>query len=85
MPRLQVVNIKCGGCANTITKSLESLGATSITIDIPTQTVSFEGDEKAVSEKLSNLGYPPANSDNAKSLLKKGISYVSCAIGKISK
>lgn len=84
MTKLQVVNIKCGGCANTITKSLESLGATNITIDIPTQMVSFEWDEKLVVEKLTNLGYPLANSEAAKSLLKKGISYVSCAIWKIN-
>lgn len=83
MNQLQVVNIKCGWCANTITKSLESLGAKNITIDIPSQTVSFEGDEKTVSKKLTSLGYPPANSQEAKSILKKWISYLSCAIGKI--
>lgn len=82
MPKLQVVNIKCSGCANTITKALENLWATTITIDIPTQMVSFEWDEKVVADKLTSLGYPLANSKAAKSLLKKGVSYVSCALGK---
>ena len=83
MTKIQVVNIKCGGCANTIKKSLESLWVSNILIDIPSQTVSFDGDETIITQKLATLGYPRANSDEAKSLLKKWISYISCALGKI--
>lgn len=83
MPTIQVVNIKCGGCANTITKSLEWIWASNIQVDIATQTVSFDWDEVKVSEKLTSLWYPQANSEAAKSILKKWLSYISCAIGKV--
>jgi len=82
MNTIQVVNIKCGGCAKTITSELEKLWATDISIDIASQKVSFEGDEKLVSKKLASLWYPEAWSKQAESLLKKARSFVSCAIGK---
>ena len=85
MESIQVVNIKCGGCKSKIRSSLIKAGITSIAIDIPTQTVSFEGDRDTASAELLKLGYPEAGSEDAKSLLKKGHSFVSCAIGKITK
>lgn len=83
--KIQVVNIKCGGCKNTVTKALEGLGARDISIDIPTGTIeySFDGDRSVIVNKLSTLGYPESGSDKAKSFLKKAVSYTSCAIGKM--
>ncbi len=83
--KIQVVNIKCGGCKNTVTKALEALGAQDISIDIPTGTIeySFDGDRNTVIDKLCALGYPEVGSDKATSFLKKAVSYTSCAIGKM--
>ncbi|HIQ56948.1 TPA: heavy-metal-associated domain-containing protein [Candidatus Gracilibacteria bacterium] len=83
MTNLEVVNVKCGGCAKTITKALENLECTNITVSHDTQKISFEnGDEKLVIEKLESLGYPLKDSEAASSLLKKAKSYASCAVGK---
>ncbi len=82
MNSVTVVNIKCGGCEKKITSSLEAAGLSHISIDIPKQMVYFEGDTVKAREVLSSLGYPEATSSEAQSLLKKGHSYLSCAIGR---
>ncbi|MBN1275442.1 heavy-metal-associated domain-containing protein [Candidatus Woesearchaeota archaeon] len=79
---ITIVNLKCGGCANTITKHLRKHGLTNAHVDIATSTVSFEGDERKAKKLLSKLGYPPAGSPTANSLLKKAASFVSCMKGK---
>jgi len=78
MTNLEVVNVKCGGCAKTITKALENLECTNITVSHDTQKISFENGI----EKLESLGYPLKDSEAASSLLKKAKSYASCAVGK---
>ncbi len=83
MNTLQVVNIKCGGCEKKITTSLEKAGLSRIAIDIPNQKVSFEGDAEKARTTLASLGYPEAGTKEAESLLSKGHSYISCAIGRI--
>lgn len=86
MNTIEVVNIKCGGCANTIQKELEKLGAENISVDIENGKISFEnGDISAITQKLEDLGYPEKNSEKAQSFLKKAKSFVSCGIGKFSK
>ncbi len=84
MTTLTVVNIKCGGCEKKITDSLTKAGLSAISIDVPNGQVSFEGDANKAREVLSGLGYPEAGSQDAESLLKKGHSYVSCMIGRMS-
>lgn len=83
MNKLNVVNIKCGGCIKSITKSLEKIGITSVSVDLDKQEVSFDGNLQLAKEKLSEIGYPEAGSPEANSLLKKTRSYTSCAIGKM--
>ena len=85
MQTIHVQNIKCGGCKNTITKALENLGVTDITVDIATGTIQYEytGNPADISGKLLSLGYPEVGSDEAKKLLTKAQSYLSCAIGKL--
>ena len=85
MTMLTVVNIKCGGCEKKITDSLSKAGLTAVAIDVANQTVSFEGDADTARATLSSLGYPEAGSPDAESLLKKGHSYISCAIGRLTK
>jgi copper chaperone len=87
--RIEVENIRCGGCANTITKKLqEDQRITSVNIDIENQTVILESDEdiKADATKiLLGLGYPEKGSVEGLQALKgKAKSVVSCAIGKVS-
>lgn len=80
-------NIKCWGCANTITRTLESFGTSNICVNPMTGEVFFETRENMakIKSRLSELGYPEASSEEAKSLFKKARSYASCAIGKMGK
>ncbi|MFN5147376.1 MAG: heavy-metal-associated domain-containing protein [Flavobacteriia bacterium] len=88
MKKTEVIqNLKCGGCANTITKSLNELpGVSNTEVDVETNSVSFEyvneDQIETVERKLSQLGYPIDTDPN--SLLKEAKSYVSCMIGRVS-
>lgn len=82
---LEVVNIKCGGCAKSIISALEKIGCTEISVSPDTQVIAFHSspEKKLEAQKiLEDLGYPEKNSDAANSLLKKAKSYASCAVGK---
>ena len=83
---LEVVNIKCGGCAKTIINALEKLGCTEISVSPDTQKIIFSVENPEISDqaktKLEELGYPEKNSEAANSFLKKAKSYASCAVGK---
>lgn len=82
-----VQNLKCGGCANTITTELNKLqGVDNTKVDESTAIVEFESTEEAkeaVANRLDELGYPIDSDSN--SILKKAKSYVSCAVGRITK
>ena len=84
---IQIQNLKCGGCANTITKNIVVLeGITNVSVNVEESTVTFNYETEAqlveVKEKLKTLGYPEDGATN--SLGSKAKSYVSCAIGKMS-
>ncbi|EKE15922.1 MAG: heavy metal transport/detoxification protein [uncultured bacterium] len=87
MNTIEVLNIKCGGCEKSITSALENADFSSVTIDTSSgkQLISFEGDIEKAKKILSKLGYPEKNSPRAKSILRKGLSYISCAIGRMKK
>lgn len=85
---VQVQNLKCGGCANTILTQLSKLdGITDVSVNNETDEVSFnynsEKEFETVKTKLSDLGYPIDGEQN--SLSKKAKSFVSCAVGRITK
>ena len=85
---ITVQNLKCGGCARTITTKLTELGSISdIDINVEDSKISFsysnDSDLIAIKEKLKNLGYPSI--DDANSITSKAKSFVSCATGKFSK
>lgn len=85
---ISVQNIKCGGCAHTITSKLSTIANISnLHVDVEENKVSFnylnEADAIQVKEKLKQLGYPSIEDTN--SLSSKAKSFVSCATGKISK
>ncbi|MDG4716439.1 heavy-metal-associated domain-containing protein [Winogradskyella marincola] len=85
---IEIQNLKCGGCANTITTQLSKLnGISEVTVNNYKNLVSFNfnsnEDLEAVKVRLSNLGYPIVGEQN--SLPKKAKSFVSCAVGRITK
>ena len=84
---IHIQNLKCGGCANTITKgiaTIETISNVSVNVEESSVTFGYETDEKLneVKDKLKSLGYP--EDGEANSLGSKAKSYVSCAIGKMS-
>ncbi|MDG2395562.1 heavy-metal-associated domain-containing protein [Candidatus Thioglobus sp.] len=87
---ITVENIKCGGCAGSITKKLSADFATDkIEVNIEQGIINIDIDESKrdeLAQVLLDLGYPEIDSvhgfDSAKAKAK---SFVSCAIGKIDK
>lgn len=84
MKEVVIQNLKCGGCANTVTKGLEKLdGISNVQVNVEESKVSFESaqeDLSAVLQRLSELGYPEESEAN--SFLKKSKSVVSCVVGR---
>lgn len=84
---VEIQNLKCGGCAHTISTKLAELDhIEDILVNPDENTVSFSYEEqnnldRAV-ELLSKLGYPVTGAPNSYS--KKAKSYVSCAIGRLN-
>ncbi|WP_310440134.1 heavy metal-associated domain-containing protein [Sulfuricurvum sp.] len=88
----EVANIRCGGCANTITSSLKEAGFNEVSVDLSCEprkvTVDILDEAQLAQFKavLRRLGYPLIGEeegalDNAALKLK---SFVSCAVGKFS-
>ena len=59
---LEVLNVKCGGCASTLTKSLkDEFGEVSVDLEVHPRKITLDiEDEKldALKVKLRSLGYP---------------------------
>lgn len=86
--RIEVENIRCGGCVNTISKKLlEDERISSVNVDIANQTIILESDvdvQQDAVKTLFGLGYPERGSvSGIESFKEKAISVVSCAIGRI--
>jgi copper chaperone len=87
---LYVENIKCGGCANTITKAMKEINLENIDVDFETNQVKFKDPKQDAPilqalSKLRNLGYPLVDSEEGLTRLAlKAKSFTSCAIGKIN-
>ncbi len=87
----QVLNVKCGGCASTLQKSLkDEFGEVSVNLEKEPREITLNIDDEKVtllSEKLRKLGYPLASEDIGliEGTTLKAKSFVSCAIGKIGK
>ncbi|EMQ94022.1 hypothetical protein D778_01206 [Xanthomarina gelatinilytica] len=82
-----VQNLKCDGCANTITQKLsEFRNISDVHINIEESKISFnyikEEDAFLVKETLKKIGYPSIEDEN--SLVSKTKSFISCATGKFS-
>lgn len=87
---IHVENIKCGGCANTITTKLnKEYEIKSIDVDVENGTLNIESDielKSSITKSLLSMGYPESGSVEGLADIKaKANSFVSCAIGKITK
>lgn len=83
--KIEVENIKCGGCMNSIKTALLKIeNVTEVAIDKETDTITIDADnDRAVFvNTLSSLGYPEKGHNT---LLHKRKSFVSCAVGNLTK
>lgn len=84
---LNIQNLKCGGCENTVLKGMSEIqGVEDVRVDATEGAVSFEYKQEAqlkdIFWQLSRLGYPVEGENNP--LSKKVKSYFSCAKGRFS-
>ena len=81
---IYIQNLKCGGCAKTITQNLKAIkNIDEVAIDVANHavTITHQLDSLVqVKETLRSIGYPEQGETN--NLLDKTKSYISCAIGK---
>lgn len=88
----EVANVRCGGCATTITKALDEAGFFDVEVDLSREPrkVTVDITEEAQVEQfravLRRLGYPLADEEIsfADSAGLKAKSFVSCAVGKFT-
>lgn len=87
---LEVHNVKCGGCANTLITSLkDEFGEVTVDLEVQPRKITLDIEEDRLEElkvKLRALGYPLTTDelsgfDKATTTAK---SFVSCAIGKFN-
>ena len=89
---LEISNVRCSGCANTIIKALEKEGFKDAIVDLscePRKVTVDTDNEASVAQIrliLRKLGYPLHDEENSfgESAALKAKSFVSCAIGKFS-
>ncbi len=85
----EVLNVKCGGCANTLKTKLESkFGDVEVNLDVMPREITLEINDDRVDElreALKSLGYPMSdeNLGFVENTTAKAKSFVSCAIGKM--
>jgi copper chaperone len=84
--QIQVENIKCGGCMNSIKTSILKIeNVKEVNIDKETETVHVVGtsevNREAIVKQLAKMGYPEKGNNN---FLHKAKSYVSCAVGNLT-
>lgn len=89
---LEVQNVRCGGCANTIIKTLEKEGFTDVEVDLSceprkvTANIEDEASSALFRATLRKIGYPLIDEEIGfiDSANLKAKSVVSCAVGKLS-
>ena len=85
----QVKNVKCGGCAGTLKKSLkDTFGEVEVNLEVEPREITLEleeGQEEALKLKLRELGYPLLTDElnTFQTVSTTAKSFVSCAIGKM--
>lgn len=85
----EILNVKCGGCANTLKKSLaEDFGEVEVDLESDPRKITLEIGESEIpklSLKLRAIGYPLTTDELSKieKFTMGAKSFVSCAIGKM--
>ena len=86
----EVLNVKCGGCAGTLTSALkDKFGEVEVDLTVQPRQITLEVEDSQEEElklSLRALGYP-LSTDELSGLQKATTtakSFVSCAIGKIN-
>ncbi len=85
----EVINVKCGGCANTLKIALEKeFGEVAVNLDIEPRQITLDIEESAMPalrKKLKSLGYPMSDEDlsTIEGFSTTAKSYLSCAVGKM--
>jgi len=93
----EVQNVKCGGCANTLKKSLaETFGDVEVDLEVTPRTITLEiprtitleiepGQEEMLRLALRKIGYPMVGDvlGTFGTIETKAKSFVSCAIGRL--
>jgi copper chaperone CopZ len=86
----EVLNVKCGGCANTLkTKLLETFGEVEVNLEVEPRQITLDIEESklpALRQALKNLGYPMSDEDlsTIEEFSTTAKSFVSCAVGKMN-
>ncbi len=83
---IEIVNLKCHGCVNTVKRGLLSLnGIDEVIVDLDNSKVTVPTINSMlvskVKDKLSKMGYPEVHDNNT--TLHKAKSFISCATGRI--
>ncbi len=85
----EVINVKCGGCANTLKNALKKdFGEVEVNLDIEPRQITLDIEENslpALRKKLKSLGYPMSDEDlsTIEGFSTTAKSFVSCAVGKM--
>ena len=87
---LEVLNVKCGGCANTLTTALkEDFGEVTVDLEVMPRKITLDLEESRMEElkiKLRGLGYPLTTDElsGMDKVTTTAKSFVSCAVGKFN-
>jgi len=85
----EVINVKCGGCANTLTTKLaDEFGEVEVNLEVEPRQITLvieEANVPSLREKLKKLGYPMNDEDltTIEGFSTTAKSFVSCAVGKM--
>lgn len=87
---LEVYNVKCGGCANTLVNALkDEFGEVEVNLDVMPREITLDIEDDKMDNlktKLRSLGYP-LTTDELSGFEKAATtakSFVSCAVGKFN-
>ncbi len=83
--KIQVENIKCGGCENSIRSKLkQKYKLDEVNVDSETGVIEISADHEFnsgdIATTLAKMGYPKIGEGNN---IQKAKSYVSCMIGRM--